>query len=349
MTKNQPPRTVRTTGALIEHGLVTAREQDAIERVAAQFAVAITPSVVAAIADHDPDGAIARQYVPSAAENTITGDELADPIGDQRHSPVKGIIHRYPDRVLLNALQNCAVYCRFCFRREDVGPQEKALDDGELDAAIDYIAGHDAIWEVILSGGDPLMLPPAKLARIAAALAAIDHVKIMRLHTRIPAAAPERVTGDLVAALQVITPTYVAVHINHPDELTDDVKAACARLADAGIPLLGQTVLLRRINDRADVLERLFRSLVELRIKPYYLHIADKAKGTSHFRTGIAAGQQVMHELRGSVSGLCQPTLVLDIPGGHGKVPVGPGYVEMSSGGCRVCDPNGNCHDYPDD
>lgn len=352
MTTDRPTstrRTVRTTGALIDHGLVDARARDAIERVAAQFAVAITPSILETIADHDPDGAIARQYVPSVAENTITADERADPIGDQRHAPIKGIVHRYPDRVLLNALQNCAVYCRFCFRREAVGPQAKALDAGEVDAALAYISRHEAIWEVILSGGDPLMLPPAKLARIAGALTAIDHVKVLRLHTRVPAAAPERVTDDLIEALRVMTPTYVAVHINHPDELTGAVRAACARLADAGIPLLGQTVLLRGINDRADILERLFRGLVELRIRPYYLHIADKARGTSHFRTGIAAGQQVMRELRGKVSGLCQPTLVLDIPGGFGKVPVGPGYVEFSPEGCRVCDPNGNCHDYPDD
>lgn len=343
------PRTLRTTDALVEHGLVDATERAAIDRVAEQFAIAITPSVLETIAGGDPDKGIARQYVPSTAENTFTPGELDDPIGDAHHSPVKGIIHRYPDRVLLNAVQSCAVYCRFCFRREQVGPQTKALSAQELDEALRYIREHEAIWEVILSGGDPLMLQPPKLAQIAASLNGIDHVKIMRLHTRIPMAAPERVTDDLVQALRVMTPTYVAIHVNHPDELTADARVACAKLADAGIPLLGQTVLLKQINDRADVLERLFRNLVELRIKPYYLHVGDQAKGTSHFRTGIAAGQQLMRDLRGTVSGLCQPTLVLDIPGGHGKVPVGPSYLEQAPDGCRVTDIHGTIHDYPED
>ena len=352
VTTDQPtskPRTIRTTDALIEHGLVDENGRDAIDRVAQQFAVAITPSVLETIATSDPEQGVARQYVPSPAENTITPSELDDPIGDARHSPVKGIIHRYPDRVLLNAIQSCAVYCRFCFRREQVGPETKALNAQELDDALRYIREHEDIWEVILSGGDPLMLPPNKLERLAEAMASIPHVKVLRLHTRVPAVAPERVTDDLVRALRVMTPTYVAVHINHPDELTADVKAACAKLADAGIPLLGQTVLLRQINDRAEVLERLFRGLVELRIKPYYLHIGDKAKGTSHFRTGIADGQQLMRELRGNVSGLCQPTLVLDVPGGYGKVPVGPSYVEHAPDGCRVSDIHGTIHDYPED
>lgn len=352
MTTDHPaskPRTVRTTDALIEHGLLDDSARQAINQVAEQFAVAITPSVLETIVTHDPEHGVARQYVPSTAENTITPGELDDPIGDARHSPIKGIIHRYPDRVLLNAIQSCAVYCRFCFRREQVGPGTKSLNAQELDDALSYVREHNAIWEVILSGGDPLMLPPKKLAQIAAALADIAHVKVMRLHTRVPTAAPERVTDELVQALRVMTPTYVAVHINHPDELTTDVKTACAKLADAGIPLLGQTVLLKEINDRAEVLERLFRGLVELRIKPYYLHVGDKAKGTSHFRTGIAAGQQLMRELRGPVSGLCQPTLMLDVPGGYGKVPVGPCYVEHSPDGCQVSDVHGTRHDYPED
>ncbi len=352
MTNDQSaskPRTVRTTDALIERGLLDAADRDAIEQVTRQFAVAITPSVLETIATGDSEYGVARQYVPSAAENTISPDELDDPIGDARHAPLRGIIHRYPDRVLLNAIQTCAVYCRFCFRREQVGPHNKALSAQELDGALRYIREHDAIWEVILSGGDPLMLPADKLTRIAQALVDIPHVKVMRLHTRVPTAAPERVTDAMVAALRIMTPTYVAVHVNHPDELTTDVRAACAKLADAGIPLLGQTVLLRQINDRADILERLFRGLVELRIRPYYLHVGDKAKGTAHFRTGIAAGQELMRDLRGEISGLCQPTLVLDIPGGYGKMPVGPSYVEQGPDGCHVTDFQGVRHAYQDD
>ena len=342
-------RTTRTTSELVEQGLIAPDQRSDIERVAQQFAIAITPSVLETIATRDSEGGVARQYVPSAAENTITPDELDDPIGDLAYTPVKGIIHRYPDRVLLNAIQTCAVYCRFCFRREQVGPSAKSLNAEELDAALDYIGKHDAIWEVILSGGDPLMMPPKKLAYIATTLAEMKHVKVLRLHTRVPAAAPERITTELIEALRILTPTYVAIHVNHPDELTADVTAACARLADAGIPLLGQTVLLKNINDRADVLERLFRRLVEIRIRPYYLHVGDKAKGTSHFRTGVAAGQKIMQQLRGNVSGLCQPTLVLDIPGGYGKVPIGPCYTEQAADGFLVTDVNGNRHTYRED
>ena len=190
----EPPaiksRTLRSGDALIEHGLIDATERAAIDRVAEQFAIAITPSVLETIASGDPEGGVARQYVPSVAENTITAGELDDPIGDDRHSPIKGIIHRYPDRVLLNVVQSCAVYCRFCFRREQVGPQTKALTAEELDDALRYIRDHDGIWEVILSGGDPLMLPAQRLAQIATALRSIAHVKVLRLHSRIPVAAP---------------------------------------------------------------------------------------------------------------------------------------------------------------
>lgn len=347
--KSASPRTIRSASELVEHGIIAEAQKDGIERVAQQYAVAITPSLLDTIATSDPEGGVAKQYVPSEAELATSPDELNDPIGDEAHSPIKGIIHRYPDRVLLNAIKTCAVYCRFCFRREQVGPSAKALSTGELDAALNYIRSHGEIWEVILSGGDPLMMPPAKLQQIAATLAKMPHVKVLRLHTRIPTAAPERVTPDLIQALRILTPTYVAIHINHPAELTCDVKDACARMADAGIPLLGQTVLLKGINDRADVLERLFRILVEMRIKPYYLHVGDKARGTSHFRTGVAAGQRLLQNLRGDVSGLCQPTLVLDIPGGHGKIPVGPCYVEQASDDLVVTDIKGQQHRYQED
>lgn len=340
-----PPKravTLRNASDLIEHGLVRPEARAAIAEVAAQFSVTITPSVFDTIANADPDGGVARQYVPSAAELTVTEDERADPIGDARHSPVKGIIHRYPDRALLNVLSNCAVYCRFCFRRETIGQSLKALNQDELEGAIAYIRENPAIWEVILSGGDPLMLPAKQLSSIAGRIAAIEHVGILRVHTRVPVAAPERITDELIAALRVKAPTWVAVHVNHPDELTDAVRAACGRLVDAGIPLVSQSVLLKGINNDAATLTRLFRGLVQMRIKPYYLHHGDKAKGTSHFRTTLDEGQAIMTEMRGAVSGLCQPTYVLDIPGGHGKVPVGPGYVARGAdGACVVRDTRG--------
>jgi lysine 2,3-aminomutase len=281
--------------------------------------------------------------VPDIAELTTSPDERADPIGDDAHSPVEGIVHRYPDRVLLKLVNVCAVYCRFCFRREMVGPGKQMLSPGKLDAALAYIAAHPQIWEVILTGGDPLVLSARRLGEVVRRIAAIDHVKIVRLHTRLPVVSPEKITPALVRALKAPgKTTYVALHANHPRELTPSVRAACARIVDGGIPMVSQSVLLHGVNDDAATLEALMRAFVECRIKPYYLHHADLAPGTSHFRTTIEDGQALMRALRGRVSGLAQPTYVLDIPGGYGKVPVGPGYVDMcGDAGAMVEDING--------
>ena len=258
-------------------------------------------------------------------------------------------MHRYPDRVLLLPTHACASYCRFCFRRETVGPGgARTLTAAELDAAMAYIAGDAAIWEVILTGGDPLVLSAARIGQIMDRLAKIEHVKIVRVHTRVPAVSPERITPALVAALKRSgKTTYLALHANHPRELTPEARAACGRLVEAGIVLLSQTVLLRGVNDDVDVLGALMRAFVETRIKPYYLHHADLAPGTSHLRLSLAEGQSLMRGLRGTYSGLCQPTFVLDIPGGHGKAPVGPSYVEEGVGGVVVQDPWGEGHVYP--
>jgi len=254
--------------------------------------------------------------------------------------------------VLLKLTHICAVYCRFCFRREVVGPDKTAgLSPAALAAAFDYIRSHRQIWEVILTGGDPLILSPRRLRAVMKNLAAIDHVKVVRIHTRMPVAEPDRVTTDLVRAIKIKgKPTYVAVHVNHPRELTAQARAACARLADAGIPLLSQTVLVAGVNDTAGVMDALMRALVECRIKPYYLHHGDLAPGTGHLRTDVAAGQELMRRLRGRASGLCQPTYVLDIPGGHGKSPIGPSYItRCGSDGAQavVEDFNGVEHRYP--
>ena len=340
-------RTVRGIDQLVDLGLVEPGDRAALARVAESFAVAITPGVLDAIGTGGGD-AIARQFVPDPREGDIGPGETDDPIGDHAHEAVKGVIHRYPDRVLLNAVQVCAVYCRYCFRRGDIGPGAKALTVDELDGALGYIRDHDEIWEVILSGGDPLLLKPATLTKIGHALSDINHVGTMRVHTRLPIVAPERVDEAMVNALSVMRPTYVVLHVNHGDELTEAVRAACGRLADAGIPLLSQSVLLRGVNDTAAVLSQLFRTLVENRIKPYYLHHLDRAKGTSHFRVPIAEGQDLVRDLRGRISGLCQPTYVLDIPGGHGKVPIGPGYLSTDTDGCSVLDPHGCRHRLAD-
>ncbi|MEO8318096.1 MAG: lysine-2,3-aminomutase-like protein [Bradyrhizobium sp.] len=350
--------TLRQPAELIEHGLAAVTELADLERVAARYAIAVTPDVAALIDSENPDDPIARQFVPSALELVSAPGENADPIGDDAHSPVPGIVHRYPDRALFKLVHVCAVYCRFCFRREMVGPgKATALSDTAYRDALDYIRSHPEIWEVILTGGDPLMLSPRRLAEIMADISAIDHVKVIRIHTRVPVAAPARIDHDMAAALRVAgAATWVAVHANHPRELSTEARVACARLVDAGIPLVSQSVLLRGVNDDAATLEALMRAFVECRIKPYYLHHGDLAPGTAHLRTTIAQGQELMRSLRGRVSGLCQPEYVLDIPGGHGKAPIGPNYLshansakgELSSETrYRVVDYCGDVHFYP--
>ncbi len=342
--------TLRDAAALAAHGLIPPEHVPAVSAVTARYAAAVTPSVAALIDPDDPADPIARQYLPDARELISTHEERADPIGDDAHSPCEGIVHRYPDRVLLKLLHVCAVYCRFCFRREMVGPHHaKALSAPALQAALAYIAANPAIWEVILTGGDPLAASPRRLADVSAGLATIAHTRILRVHTRVPVAAPDRVTPALIEALRGSGKTvYVAIHANHPRELTAPARVACARLADAGFVLVSQSVLLRGVNDDAETLAALMRGFVEMRIKPYYLHHPDLAPGTSHFRLSIGEGQALIRALRGRLSGLCQPTYVLDIPGGHGKSPVGPSYVSGAPDGpCSVTDYTGVAHAYP--
>lgn len=345
--------TLRTPDELIAQGLAPPDSLPALEKVAARYAVAVTPAVAALIDTEEPNDPIARQYIPSADELVTQPGEDADPIGDYAHSPVSGIVHRYPDRVLFKLVHVCAVYCRFCFRREMVGPgKDTGLSDEVYSKALDYIRSHPEIWEVILTGGDPLMLSARRLKEIMTDLAAIDHVKIIRIHTRVPVADPARVTDDVAAALRVNgATTWVAVHANHPREFTPEARSACARMIDAGIPMVSQSVLLRGVNDTPEALEALMRTFVECRIKPYYLHHGDLAPGTAHLRTTLEEGQKLMQHLRGRVSGLCQPDYVLDIPGGYGKAPVGPQYLsrtrEDAEGRYRVADYCGDVHIYP--
>jgi lysine 2,3-aminomutase len=320
-------QTLRRPGDLVEAGLAAPQRRADLERVAARYAVAITPAMAALIEASDPHDPIARQFVPDPAELDVQPEERADPIGDDVHSPVAGLVHRYPDRVLLKLVHVCAVYCRFCFRREMIGPgKPSALSAKALSAALGYIAAHPQIWEVILSGGDPLVLSPRRLAAVMKRLGAIAHVKVVRVHTRVPAVDPARVTPAMVGALKSSgKTTYVVLHANHPRELTPAARDACDRLVDAGIPMLAQTVLLKGVNDDVETLGALMRAFVECRIKPYYLHQMDPAPGTAHFRTTLAHGRKLMRDLRRSCSGLCQPTYVLDGPAGEGKMPVGPG------------------------
>jgi lysine 2,3-aminomutase len=347
MATMRPPSTLRTAAALAEAGLAAPDRLPALERVAAQYAVAITPAVAELIDAADACDPIAAQFVPQEAELRTLPQESGDPIGDLAHSPTEGIVHRYPDRLLLKITHTCAVYCRFCFRREMVGPEGvKTLSPAALDAALAYIAGHPEVWEVIVTGGDPLVLSDRRLRDLMRRLNAIPHVKVVRFHTRVPAVAPERITEALAAALRASgKAVYVALHANHARELTAAARAACARLVDAGLPMVGQTVLLKGVNDDPQALADLFRAMVETRIKPYYLHHGDLAPGTGHLRTSLPAGQELMRALRGRLSGLAQPTYVLDIPGGYGKVPVGPTYLAPDAE--AVEDPEGRIHPYP--
>jgi lysine 2,3-aminomutase len=341
-------RPLRSLGDLAGAGLLPGGGAG-LEPVLARYAVSITPDMAELIDRHDPRDPIARQFVPRAEEAEAAPGERPDPIGDDAHAVMPGLVHRYPDRVLLKPLHVCPVYCRFCFRREVVGPDGLgALTDAQLDAALAYVAGRPEIWEVVLTGGDPFVLSPRRLGGIAGRLAEIGHVRVLRVHTRVPVVQPDRVAPGLVAALRRFgRAVFVALHANHPREFTPAARAACARLVDAGIPMVSQSVLLRGVNDDAGTLEALMRTFVENRIKPYYLHHGDLAPGTAHLRTSLGEGQALMRGLRGRLSGLAQPAYVLDIPGGHGKVPVGPGYLREADDGAHVTDPAGREHRYP--
>jgi len=344
---SRPMRSLRSVAALAEAGLIPPERVVGLEAAASRYAVAVTPAMADLIDPTDLRDPIARQFVPDPSELTTTPDERADPIGDDVHEVVPGLIHRYPDRALLKFTSVCAVYCRFCFRRETVGQGAGIMSETALADALAYVRARPAIWEVIVSGGDPLVATPRRLKTLTEVLGNIDHVRVVRFHTRVPVVAPERVTPDLVDAL--VAPgktTWVAIHANHPRELTPATRAALAHLADAGVPLVSQTVLLKGVNDDVETLATLMRAFVEARVKPYYLHHADLAPGTSRFRTSLEEGRALVKALRGRVSGLCQPTYVLDIPGGHGKVPIGPQYVGHREGVCIIEDFSGKRHAY---
>jgi lysine 2,3-aminomutase len=341
-------KTLTLPEELIAAGLAAPEDAAALVEVAARYSVAV-PSGVAALIEsrNDPIG---RQFLPHAAELRVLPQERADPIGDDAHEVARGLIHRYPDRALLKLTSVCPVYCRFCFRRARVGAGTSGLLDEEaLDAAFAYLAAHEDIWELIVTGGDPLAVSPRRLAALSERVRPLAHVKILRFHSRVPALTPERITPELIAAIQSSGKTlYIALHVNHPRELTPSARAACERLIEAGIALVSQTVLLRGVNDDVETLSQLMRTFVELRIKPYYLHHGDLAPGTSHLRLPLEEGQALVGALLGRLSGLCQPTYVVDIPGGYGKAPVGPAYAAREGDGWRIEDWRGKSHFYAD-
>ena len=314
-----------------------------------KLALGITPHFFSLIDRNDPDCPIRRQVVPRIEEATTAADEMLDPCGEDSSMPVPGLVHRYPDRVLLLVTDRCASYCRYCTRSRVVsgaGEQELTVD---LEGAFSYLEKHSEVRDVLLSGGDPLLLSDAKLNAILTRLRKIPSIEFIRIGTRIPIFLPQRITPELVAMLRTHHPLWMSVHTNHPKELTQEVREALGRLADAGIPLGNQSVLLKGVNDRAEILKELFHKLLLCRVRPYYLYQCDLITGSAHLRTTIREGQDIMEQLRGYTTGYAVPTYVVDGPGGGGKIPVGPNYiVGMADDRVILKNYRGDVYEYPE-
>ena len=306
---------------------LTPEEEQGIEKCLTTFRMAITPYYLSLIDLNDPEDPIRKQAVPSAEELYFAPEESADSLHEDTDSPVKGLTHRYPDRVLFLLTDRCAAYCRHCTRRRLVGQTDNAMPKEQIDACIDYIRNHPEVRDVLLSGGDALMQSDEMLEYVISSLRQIPHVEIIRLGSRVPVVMPQRVTQKLCDMLKKYHPIWLNVHFNHPNEITPESAAACARLADAGIPLGNQSVLLAGVNDCVHVMRKLVNDLVRIRVRPYYIYVCDLSLGLSHFRTPVSKGIEIIEGLRGHTSGYCIPTFVVDAPGGGGKVPVMPNYV----------------------
>jgi lysine 2,3-aminomutase len=317
----------------------------AIGNVASCYPFRINPYYLSLIQTrNDP---IWRQAIPDAAE-IENAFGAPDPLAEETLSPVPNLIHRYPDRVVLLVSNQCAMYCRFCMRKRRVGHPETLPTEETMASAVDYIRREPRVREVILSGGDPFLLETDTIEAILMSLRKISHVEILRIHSRTPCTLPQRITQHLVDMLKKYQPLYVNTHFNHPLEITPVAAAACARLADAGIPLGNQTVFLKGVNDEADILTALFQKLLQIRVRPYYLHHPDLVRGTGHFRPAIEKGLEMMAAIQGHASGLCLPYYVIDVPGGGGKVPLLPEYIQSREGGnLTVRTYNGKTYDYP--
>lgn len=314
-----------------------------------KLALGITPHFFNLIDREDPDCPIRRQVVPRIEESNTAPDEMQDPCGEDSNMPVPGLVHRYPDRVLLLVTDRCASYCRYCTRSRVVsgaGEQELTMD---LEGAFAYLEKHPEVRDVLLSGGDPLLLSDSKLDAILTRLRQIPTIEFIRIGTRIPIFLPQRITTDLLNVLKKHHPLWMSVHSNHPKELTQEVRMALGRLADAGIPLGNQSVLLKGVNDRADTLKSLFHKLLLCRVRPYYLYQCDLISGSAHLRTSIREGQEIMEHLRGHTTGYAVPTYVVDGPGGGGKIPIGPNYiVGMADNRVILKNYKGDVYEYPE-
>lgn len=329
---------------------LTPRELEGARRAEkAGMPIGITPYYLSLCDRRDPACPIRLQCVPDAREANVVHGDMVDPLGEEAHEAAPHLVQRYPDRVLMLATDRCAVYCRFCTRSRMVGDGGGAVSLEDLGPALAYVRAHPEIRDVILSGGDPLAMATDRLVRIVAAIREIESVDTIRLATRVPVTLPMRITSELLTALRPYHPLWVMTHFNHPKEITNESRAACERLADAGFPVMNQTVLLRGVNDSAKTLETLFRGLVKMRVRPYYLLQTDPVVGTSHLRTRLETGVQIMRELQGRVSGIALPKLICDTPGGKGKVPLSPDViVERAPGRTRLVTFRGEEVDYLD-
>jgi len=306
---------------------LTPEEIEGIKHSKGRLALAVTPYFASLMDPNNPNCPIRRQAIPRIEEIHLSKNEMVDPLGEDKHSPVPGLVHRYPDRVLLLVTDQCAVYCRYCTRRRLVGSNERSITQGNFEEVLKYLKSHRKVRDVLLSGGDPLLLENERLEEMLSRLRVLPHIELLRIGTRVPVTLPQRITGGLVRMLKKYHPLMISIHFTHPKEITEAVKRACIELADGGIPLGSQTVLLKGINDKPSIMKRLVQELLKIRVRPYYIYQCDLAMGTEHFRTSVAAGIQIIEKLRGYTTGYAVPTYVVDAPGGGGKIPLQPDYV----------------------
>lgn len=318
---------IETLEDLKKYIALTPEEEDGVKACLGTLRMAITPYYLSLINPEDPNDPVRKQAIPTAAELYQSPADLLDPLHEDEDSPAPGLTHRYPDRVLLLITDQCSMYCRHCTRRRFAGQNDAGLPVDQIDVAIEYIAAHPEIRDVLLSGGDALLVSDDRLEYIIQKLRAIPHIEIVRIGSRTPVVLPQRITPELCNMLKKYHPIWLNTHFNHPNEITEESAAACARLADAGIPLGNQSVLLAGVNDCVHVMKKLVNELVKIRVRPYYIYQCDLSMGLEHFRTPVSKGIEIIEGLRGHTSGYCVPTFVVDAPGGGGKTPVMPNYV----------------------
>ncbi|GAD05435.1 lysine 2,3-aminomutase [Porphyromonas crevioricanis JCM 15906] len=326
---------IETLDELKKYVCLTPEEEDGVRESLKTLRMAITPYYLSLIDPEDPHDPVRKQAVPTAQELIRSEADLLDPLHEDEDSPVPGLTHRYPDRVLFLITDMCSMYCRHCTRRRFAGQKDDASPTERIDKCIEYIARTPQVRDVLLSGGDALLVSDKRLEYIISRLREIPHVEIIRIGSRTPVVLPQRITPELVQMLSKYHPIWLNTHFNHPNEVTPESKAACERLANAGVPLGNQSVLLRGINDCTTVMKRLVHELVKIRVRPYYIYVCDLSQGIGHFRTPVSKGIEIIENLRGHTSGYAVPTFVVDAPGGGGKIPVMPNYV-VSQGPHRV-------------